>query len=86
MFRAYTPIFRSNGCYSFFTYAEYGVFGIVVQHAISTHTPQDRHLTTPRTPYAVYVKKLSIAPEDGRESPKHVELKVRKKYSMALIW
>ena len=23
MFRAYTPIFRSNGCYSFFTYAAY---------------------------------------------------------------
>ena len=29
-----------------------------VQHATSTHTPQDRHLTTPRTPYAAYVKKL----------------------------
>ena len=25
MFRAYTPIFRSNGCYNFFTYAAYGV-------------------------------------------------------------
>ena len=25
IFRAYTPIFRSNGCYSFFTYAPYGV-------------------------------------------------------------
>ena len=25
MFRAYTPIFKSNGCYSFFTYAAYGV-------------------------------------------------------------
>jgi len=24
-FRAYTPIFRSNGCYSFFTYAAFGV-------------------------------------------------------------
>ena len=23
MFQAYTPIFRSNGCYSFFTYAAY---------------------------------------------------------------
>ena len=23
MFRAYTPIFRSNGCYNFFTYAAY---------------------------------------------------------------
>ena len=48
MFRAYTPIIRSNGCYNFFT----------VQHATSTHTPQDWHLTTPRTPYAAYVKKL----------------------------
>ena len=25
MFRAYTPVFRSNGCYSFFTHAAYGV-------------------------------------------------------------
>jgi hypothetical protein len=25
MFRAYTPIFRSNGCYNFFTYAAYCV-------------------------------------------------------------
>ena len=23
MFRVYTPIFRSNGCYNFFTYAAY---------------------------------------------------------------
>ena len=23
IFRAYTPIFRSNGCYNFFTYAAY---------------------------------------------------------------
>jgi len=29
IFRAYTPIFRSNGCYSFFTYAAYGVLGVV---------------------------------------------------------
>ena len=50
MFRAYTPIFRSNGCYNFFTYA--------LQHATSTHTPQDRHLTTPRKLFAAYVKKL----------------------------
>ena len=41
------------------------------------HTPQDRHLAAPRTPYAAFVKKIinSIAPEDGRVSPKHVELK-----------
>ena len=29
VFRAYTPIFRSNGCYNFFTYAAYGVLGVV---------------------------------------------------------
>ena len=28
MFWAYTPIFRSNGCYNFFTYAAYGVLGV----------------------------------------------------------
>ena len=53
IFRAYTPIFRSNGCFNFFTYAAYAL-----QHATGTHTPQDRHLTTPRKPYAAYVKKL----------------------------
>ena len=26
MFRAYTPIFSSNGCYNFFTYTAYGVY------------------------------------------------------------
>jgi len=29
VFRAYTPIFRSNGCYNFFTYVAYGVLGLV---------------------------------------------------------
>ena len=29
MFRAYMPIFRSNGCYNFFTYVAYGVLGLV---------------------------------------------------------
>ena len=29
MFRAYTPVFRSNGCYNFFTYVAYGVLGLV---------------------------------------------------------
>jgi hypothetical protein len=33
---------------------------LAVQHATCTHTPQDRHLTTPRTPYAAYVKKFNI--------------------------
>ena len=28
----------------------------------------------------------SIAPEDGRVSPKYVELKVHNKYSIALSW
>ena len=28
MFRAYTPIFRSNRCYNFFTYAAYGVLSV----------------------------------------------------------
>ena len=28
----------------------------------------------------------SIAPEDGRVSPKHVELKVHNKYSIASSW
>jgi len=31
-----------------------------VQHATSTYTPQDRHLTTPRTPYAAYVRNCNI--------------------------
>ena len=36
-----------------------------------------RHLAAPRTPYAAFVKEIinPIAPEDGRISPKHVELK-----------
>ena len=29
MFRAYTPIFRGNGCYNLFTYTAYGVLGVV---------------------------------------------------------
>ena len=50
---------------------------VALQRATSTHTPQDRHLTTTRTPYAACVKEIiaSIAPEDGHISPKHVELK-----------
>ena len=47
-----------------FTCVAYGVLGLVrlgvgpEDCVCSTHTPQDRHLTTPRTPYATYVKKL----------------------------
>jgi len=50
---------------------------VALQHTTSAHNPQDRHLAAPRTPYAAFVKKIiiSIAPEDGRISPKHVELK-----------
>ena len=59
-----------------------------VQYATSTHTPQDRHLATLRTPYAAFVKEIvtSIAPEDGHISPKHVELKYTNKYSIASSW
>ena len=31
---------------------------VAVEHATKTHILQDRHLTTQRTPYAAYVKKL----------------------------
>jgi len=50
----------------------------VLQHANITHIPQDRNLTRQklRTPYATFVRIVTpIAPEDGRVSPKHVELK-----------
>ena len=62
---------------------------VALQHANSTHNPQDRNLATPRTPYAAYVRIVTpIAPEDGRVSPKHVELKELKanKYSIASNW
>ena len=60
---------------------------VAVQHANSTHTPQNRHLNgqKPRTPYATFVRIVTpTAPEDGRVSPKHVELKELKanKYSI----
>ena len=100
MFRAYTPIFRSNGCYNFFTYAAYRVLGVVrcwswgvcvlvacccaVQHATSTHTPQDRHLATPRTPYAAYVRYYNIRcswrwaykPETCRAESTHINIQL----------
>ena len=67
------------------------VCAVGVLHCYSTHTPQDRHLTRkkPRTPYATSVRIVTpIAPEDGRVSPKHVELKELKanKYSIASSW
>ena len=60
MFRAYTPIFRSNGRYSFFTYA-------------ARPTPNYTKDTI-----CCICKEIvtSIAPEDGRISPKHAELKI----------
>jgi len=41
-----------------------------------------------RTPYACICKEIvtSIATEDGHVSPKHVELKVHNKYSIASSW
>ena len=56
---------------------------------------------TPKNKYTIFYYKIpvsfgsphvckeivtSIAPEDGRVSPKHVELKVHNKYSIALSW
>ena len=75
MFRAYMPIFRSNRIYNFLY--KCSIWCVALQHTTSAHTPQDRHLAAPRTPYAGFVKEIinSIAPEDGRVSPKHVELK-----------
>jgi len=64
---------RCHNFFTYTAYGVLGVLGVgleecvclwrvalhcTVQHTTSTHTPQDRHLTTPRTPYAVYVKKL----------------------------
>jgi hypothetical protein len=94
MFRAYTPIFRSNGCYSFFTYAAYGVFGVVrcrswvVCVLVACRTATRHQHTHSSGPTPNYTKDTircickefitSIAPEDGRVSPKHFELKEHK--------
>ena len=94
MFRAYTPIFRSNGCYNFFTNTAYGVLGVVrcqswgvcLLVACCTATRhQHIHSSGPTPNYSkdticCICKEIitSIAPEDGRVSPKHVELKVHK--------
>ena len=94
MFRAYTPIFRSNGCYSFFTYAAYGVLGVVrcwswgVRVLVACCTATRHQYTHSSGPTPNYTKDTiccickeivtSIAPEDGRISPKHVELKEHK--------
>ena len=52
----------------------------VALHCSATHHQRarsSRHLAAPRIPYAAFVKEIinSIAPEDGRIGPKHVELK-----------
>ena len=73
------PIRPSSGAIEFiisFTSAAYGVLG-------AARCLEERAcwwcvaLAAPRTPYAAFVKEIinSIAPEDGRISPKHVELK-----------
>ena len=54
----YELIYQLDAIEYLFVYYQLDCFGLAVQHATSTHTPQDRHLTTPRTPYAVYVNKL----------------------------
>ena len=82
------PIRPSSGAIEFITSfinAAYGVLGAarcLEERArwwcvALQCTPQDRHLAEPRTPYAAFIKEIinSIAPEDGRISPKHVELK-----------
>jgi hypothetical protein len=104
MFRAYTPIFRSNECCSFFTYAAYGVLGVVrcrswgvcvlvacctAEECVCWWRVATRHQHTHSSgPTPNYTKDTicrickeivtSIAPEDGRISPKHVELKEHK--------
>ena len=70
MFRAYTPIFRSNWCYNFFTYAARH------QH---THSSGPTPNYTKDTISCICKETVtSIAPEDGRISPKYVELKEHK--------
>ena len=66
MFRAYTPIFRSNGCCTATRH----------QH---THSSGPTPNYTKDTICCICKKTLtSIAPEDGRISPKHVALKEHK--------
>ena len=99
MFRAYTPIFRSNGCYNFFTCAAYGVLGLVwlgvgpeecvcwwcvALHCSATHH-QHTHSSGPTPNYTndticCICKEIvtSIVSEDGRISPKYVELEEHK--------
>ena len=92
MFRAYTPIFRSNGCYNLFTYTAYGVLRVVrcwswvvcVLVVCATHQ-QHTHSSRPTPNYTketicCICKEIvtSIAPEDGRVSAKLVELIVHK--------
>ena len=67
MFRAYTPIFRSNGCYNF----------LHIQCSATRH--QHTHSSRPTPNYTkdticCICKEIitSIAPEDRRVSPKHV--------------
>ena len=87
MFRAYTPIFRGNGCYNLFTYTAYGVLGVVrcwswgvcvLVACCSATRHQHTHCSRPTPNYTkdtiCCICKEIIAPEDGGVSPKHVEL------------
>jgi hypothetical protein len=79
MFRAYTPIFRSNGCYNFFTYAGYGVLVVVRCRHQHTHSLGPTPNYNKDTICCICKEIVTpIAPEDGRKSPKHVELKEHK--------
>jgi len=94
MFRPYTPIFRSNGCYNFFTYAACGVLGVVrcrsweVCVLVACYTATRHQHTHSSGPTPNYTKDTkccicketvtSNAPEDGHISLKHVELKEHK--------
>ena len=71
MFRAYTPMFRSNGSYNFFTYS-------ATRHQ-NTHSSRPTPNYTKDTICCICKETVtSIAPKDGRISPKHVELKEHK--------
>ena len=78
MFRAYTPIFRSNGCYNIFTYAAYGVLGVVRCRSWGVCVLVACWTASRATRCICKEIVTSIAPDDGRISPKHDELKEHK--------
>ena len=54
----YEIIYQLDAIEYLFVFFQLDMFRAYTPIFRSTHTPQDRHLTTPRTPYAAYVKKL----------------------------